>query len=43
MKQRLEQGVVGFAESLLELSKPMLYGGHNGFCSSKHGAFSYHY
>src|SRR5262249_23354605 len=43
MKQRLKQGVVGFAESLLELSKPMLYDGHNGFCSGKHRAFSYHY
>src|SRR5262245_46887069 len=36
MKQRLEQNVVEFRKSLLELRKPMVHTRRDVFCSSQH-------
>ena len=36
MKQRLEQNVVGFRKSLLELRKPIVRNRRDGFCSNHH-------
>src|SRR5262245_38537283 len=36
MKQSLEQNVVGFRKSFLELRKPTFCNGRDGFCFSQH-------